>query len=216
MAVHRGRPPCLGEEGADVFDLALDRVRGGVAAVAPAPTIVVEHGEMLRQLFGGRVHQSPVAHRPAHQYDRRTVAEPVEGDYGAVPRSYLGHGLSFLPRSSGPFLVDHRSSQMPQNGLRSGRPVGKVDDARRERLGVHELQRLVLTKVLEEALAPAHHHGVDHELELVEESVLQQRTDEGAASGDHDVPAIPLLEPTYLLANVLADERGVLPAEWLL
>src|ERR671916_61763 len=101
MAVHRRRPPGLGDEGADVFDLALERVRGGVAAVAPAPTIVVKHGEMLRQLLCGRAHQSPVAHRSAHHDDRRTSTQPVEGDWGAVSRSYLVHGLSFLPRLSG-------------------------------------------------------------------------------------------------------------------
>src|SRR5919112_6826261 len=82
----------------------------------------------------------------------------------------------FLPRSSGPFLVDHRSSKMPPNGLRSGRPVGEVEDTRLERLRLHELERLLLSKALEEPLAAAHHHGVDHELELVEEPVLQQRT----------------------------------------
>src|ERR671916_221886 len=100
MAVHRRRPPGLGDEGADVFDLALERVRGGVAAVAPAPTIVVKHGEMLRQLLGGRAHQSPVAHRSAHQDDRQTLAQPVEGDLRAVSRSYFVHAHTFLPRPS--------------------------------------------------------------------------------------------------------------------
>src|SRR5919107_58043 len=87
MAVHRRRPPSLGDQGADVFDLALDGVRGGVATIAPA--IVVEDCEMLRQLLGGRAHQSPVAHRSTHQDDRRTIAQPVEGDGGAVGRSDL-------------------------------------------------------------------------------------------------------------------------------
>src|SRR5918998_5549946 len=91
MAVHRRPPSGLVDEGADVFYLALDRVRRGVAAVAPAPAVVVEHSEMLRQLLGGRAHQSPVAHRPAHHDDRRTIAQPVEGDCCAVPRSYRLH-----------------------------------------------------------------------------------------------------------------------------
>src|SRR5829696_3070948 len=95
MAVHRCRLPSLGDEGADVFDLALDRIRGGVAAVAPAPTIVVEHSETFRQLLGGRAHQGPVAHRPAHQDDRRSFTQPVESDCGAIPRSYLFHRPSF-------------------------------------------------------------------------------------------------------------------------
>src|SRR3712207_3138568 len=105
MAVHRRRPPGLGDEGANVFDLALERVRGGVAAVAPAPTIVVKHGAMLRQLLGGRVHQSPVAHRSAHHDDRRAIAQPVEGDGGAVSRSYLVHSLTFLPRPWGHYRL---------------------------------------------------------------------------------------------------------------
>src|SRR5919107_4495527 len=100
MAVHRRRPPSLGDQGADVFDLALDGVRGGVATIAPA--IVVEACEMLRQLLGGRAHQSPVAHRSTHHDDRRTIAQLVEGDGGAVSRSYLVHGLSFLPREETP------------------------------------------------------------------------------------------------------------------
>jgi hypothetical protein len=36
MGVHRRRPSGLGDQRADVFDLALDRVRRGVAAVAAA------------------------------------------------------------------------------------------------------------------------------------------------------------------------------------
>jgi hypothetical protein len=43
---------------------------------------------MLRQLLSGRAHQSPVAHRSTHHDDRRTIAQPVEGDVGAVARSY--------------------------------------------------------------------------------------------------------------------------------
>ena len=98
VPVHRRPPPGLGDEGTEVFDLALDRVRHCVAAVAPTPAIVVEHGEMLRQFLGGRVHQSPVTGRPAHHDDRRTIAQPVESDGSAVSRSHLVHSLSFLPR----------------------------------------------------------------------------------------------------------------------
>ena len=94
MGVHRRLPPGLGDESADVFDLALDRVGRGVPAVAPA--VVVEHGDILRQLLGGRAHQGPVAHRSAHQVDRRTIAQSVEGDGGAVARSYRVHG-ALLP-----------------------------------------------------------------------------------------------------------------------
>src|SRR5918997_248500 len=56
MGVHRRLPPGLGDERADVFDLALDRVGRGVPAIAQA----------------------------------------VEGDGGAVARSYRVHG-ALLP-----------------------------------------------------------------------------------------------------------------------
>src|SRR3712207_1698717 len=105
MAVHRRLAPGLVDESADVFDLALDGVRGGVAAFAPTPAIVVEDSEMLRQLLGGRAHQSPVAHRSTHHDDRWTTAQPVEGDGGAVSRSYLVHGLTFLPRPWGQYRL---------------------------------------------------------------------------------------------------------------
>jgi hypothetical protein len=49
MTVYRRRPPGLDEESANIFDLALDRVRYGVTAVAPAPAIVVGYSELLRQ-----------------------------------------------------------------------------------------------------------------------------------------------------------------------
>ena len=42
----------LGEEGVEVSDLALDRIRYGVTAVVPA--VVVNHGEMPCQLRGAR------------------------------------------------------------------------------------------------------------------------------------------------------------------
>src|SRR5215208_3748566 len=57
---------------------------------------------------------------------------------------------------------------------------------------------------------------MDHQLQLIEQAVAQKRTDQRAASGDYDVPALPLLELRYLISNVLADERGVLPPKRLL
>jgi len=99
MAVHRRRPTSLDYESANVFDLALDRVRPGVAAVAPAATVVIQHGEMLRQLLCGRTGQCTVAHRAPHHDDMPTIAQPVEGDLGAIPQSNLVHELaSFLVR----------------------------------------------------------------------------------------------------------------------
>src|SRR5829696_7153775 len=57
---------------------------------------------------------------------------------------------------------------------------------------------------------------MDHQLQLIEQAVAQWRADQRAASGDYDVPALPLLELRYLICNVLADERGVLPPKRLL
>jgi hypothetical protein len=49
MAVHRRGAPRYGDERAEVLDLSLDRLWRGVAAAA---TVVVDHGETLRQLLG--------------------------------------------------------------------------------------------------------------------------------------------------------------------
>jgi hypothetical protein len=69
---------------------------------------------------------------------------------------------------------------------------------------------------LKKALAASHQYRMDHQLQLVEQAVVQERADQRAASGDYDVPALPLLELRYLICNVLADERGVLPPKRLL
>src|SRR5215210_220077 len=96
MAVHRRRSPDLLDESPDVLYLALDGVRHGVAAAAPAPTLVVEHGETLCQFLGRRAHQGPVAHLAAHRDDRRAIAHPVEGDAGAVSRSHRFHAIILI------------------------------------------------------------------------------------------------------------------------
>jgi hypothetical protein len=98
VSVHRSRPSGLGDQRADVFDLPLESVRGGVAAVAPAPAVVVEHGEALGQFLGRRTGQSPVAQLPAHHDNRWTVAQPIEGDSGAIIRSHRFHGVALLLR----------------------------------------------------------------------------------------------------------------------
>jgi hypothetical protein len=50
------------------------------------------------------------------------------------------------------------------------RLIGEVDDARGEVLRLRELQRRPLLALLEEALAAPDEHGVDEELELVEQT----------------------------------------------
>ena len=67
------------------------------------------------------------------------------------------------------------------------RLVGEIENARAEDLRVDELQRLLIATVLKETLPAAHDDGMDHEPELVEEVVLQQRPDQGRAAGDRDV-----------------------------
>src|SRR5215211_1553521 len=83
------------------------------------------------------------------------------------------------------------------------RPVGEVEDARGKGLRVHEFQGLCFRLLVEEAFAAAHEDRVDHELELVEEPVSQQRPDEGRAAGDHDVLAWLVLELLDLLRDVV-------------
>src|SRR5918998_274132 len=104
----------------------------------------------------------------------------------------------------------------PPTMLAMRRSVGEVDDARLERLGVHQVQPRLLLPFLEKPFAASNHYRMDHQLQLVDYAVVQERADQRAASGDHDVPALPLLELRYLIGNVLADERGVLPLQWLL
>ena len=50
-----------------------------------------------------------------------------------------------------------------------------------------KLQSLMIAPFLEEMLPAPHDNGMDHEPELVEEAVLQQRPDQGSAAGDRDV-----------------------------
>src|SRR5829696_5265152 len=74
------------------------------------------------------------------------------------------------------------------------RSVGEVDHARAEDLRVHQLQRLLLAPLLEEALASANLDRVDHEPQFVQEVLGQQRPYQGAAAGDRDVLARSPLE----------------------
>jgi hypothetical protein len=46
---HERRSARLVDEGFDVFDLTLDRIRPGVRAVPSSPAIVMQHGEELRR-----------------------------------------------------------------------------------------------------------------------------------------------------------------------
>src|ERR671910_1949819 len=94
--------------------------------------------------------------------------------------------------------------------------VGEVEDARGEGLRVHQLKLRLLISFFKKALAASHQYRMDHQLQLVEQAIVQERADQRAAAGDYDVPTLLLLELRYLIGNVLADERGVLPPQRLL
>ena len=93
VAVNRRGPAGLGDERTEVFDLALDRVRRGVTALAAAAPVVVDHGEMPRQLLGERAVCGPALQRPADQDHRVAVPESLEGDRSPVPRQCVVFGL---------------------------------------------------------------------------------------------------------------------------
>src|ERR671915_37402 len=95
------------------------------------------------------------------------------------------------------------------------RPVGEVEDARAERLRVHELQRFPIAPLLEEALPAPQDDRMDHKPKLIEEFLAQQRPDEGVAADDTDVLARLLLQLGDLLCDVTLDQSRVLPLEGL-
>src|SRR5215210_9182142 len=61
-------------------------------------------------------------------------------------------------------------------------PIGEVDYARGESFRVHELERRPFLALLEEPLTAPQDHGVDEEIELVEQAVPKQRPDQGGAA----------------------------------
>ena len=81
------------------------------------------------------------------------------------------------------------NAQTPATGIKlaCGWLVGEVENARAEGLQVNKLQGLLIVPFLKETLPAPHDDGMDHEPELVEKAVLQQRADQGRAAGDRDV-----------------------------
>ena len=76
----------MANQGLDIFDLALDRVRLGVATVAPAPAVIAVDGEMLREkpgefrLGAGRTG----AHGSVYQHQSWAIALLIERNRGAI------------------------------------------------------------------------------------------------------------------------------------
>jgi hypothetical protein len=78
---------CL-DHGLQILDLSLHGVGQRVRAVAAAAPVVVDNPELARQLLGKRhrLREAPVAERPADEDHRRSLADEVVGDRGAVVR----------------------------------------------------------------------------------------------------------------------------------
>src|SRR5687767_2055047 len=86
------------------------------------------------------------------------------------------------------------------------RPVGEVEDASSERPRIHQLQGFPISPLLEETLAASKDDGMDHEPELVEQAIPEQRPHEGAAADDRDVLAGLPLQLGYPLHNLALDQ----------
>src|SRR5262245_35195078 len=86
------------------------------------------------------------------------------------------------------------------------RLVDKRKDARAERPGFDQLQ-VRLAPISKETLALSPHHRVEQEMVLIDQVVLQQRLDQGAAAKEQNVLAGLLLELRDLLHDVRLDER---------
>ena len=84
VAEHEPRTADGIEQCREVLDLALDRVRRGVAAVAPAPPVVGHHREPRREHRGQIGRCRPVAQGATDDDQRRAVTRPLERDRRAV------------------------------------------------------------------------------------------------------------------------------------
>jgi hypothetical protein len=93
----------------------------------------------------------------------------------------------------------------------AGRLVDEDGDAVTDRLGVRESQGLLGVGVAEEALAGPEDHREDHQAQLVDQVVVEQRLHEPGAAVDHDVPIDPLSQLGGLLHHVAPEHRGVVP-----
>jgi hypothetical protein len=72
-------------------------------------------------------------------------------------------------------------------GLR-GEFVNQVGEAVTDSAGVEQAHRLLVAGLAEESLAGPEHDRVDHQPQLVDQVVLQQRAHERAAGVDDDFP----------------------------
>ena len=76
---------------------------------------------------------------------------------------------------------------------------------------IDEFQRRRVRPLVEEAFAATQDHGMDHELQLVEQVFSQQRPYEGGAAKDGDVLARFAFQLGDLLRDVLPDDGRIVP-----
>jgi hypothetical protein len=84
------------------------------------------------------------------------------------------------------------------------------------RLGVGQLEPLLLLRLRERPLAATDHHREHHRAQRVDEVVLDQRVHERGAASHQDRPAVLLLQLSDLLGDVAPDQGRVVPLERVL
>src|SRR5439155_5743729 len=94
----------------------------------------------------------------------------------------------------------------PPGGLLVDEEMNVTDGPR-----LDEAQPLRSARLVEEALARSDDHGVDLQMECVDEVVLDQRLGELRAAVDSDVPLVLLLELLHLFEDVATEHRRVVP-----
>ena len=92
--------------------------------------------------------------------------------------------------------------------------VRREDCAGSRHLAVDELQMPKHAVVPEDALTAAQHDRVDHQLELVDQVVLNQRLDQLRAANYKQITAVLLLQRDHCLGDIALDHCRVLPLEW--
>jgi hypothetical protein len=134
------------------------------------------------------------------QCERRCLRRERGGGSGeAAPAKALVPLVPSSPR--GVWNSDRRlaEARCPRNPL--CRLVGEDRDARASRLRTNKFHPLQGASVLEEALPAARDNGMNHELELVEEVILQQRFGEQPLLGPTTNPSSDI--PTQTVALLI-------------
>ena len=72
----------------DVLDLPVHRVRERIAAIAPAPAVIAEYGQLQREQRTQRGLAAAGTHRAVDEDQRRAGALLLVGDHGAVRRCH--------------------------------------------------------------------------------------------------------------------------------